>query len=101
MVIVLLKQGKQLIRNLYLYEDKPSIYDRFSFSNWQEFKSLFNQEMLSEIWRITLTIQQEHIPIFIGYNTKNQNIHWQVAMIDLKDQFSKIRKEYMNFAIRK
>ena len=75
---------------IYIFiEDKPSIYDRFSFSNWQEFKSLFNQEMLSEIWRITLTIQQEHIPIFIGYNTKNQNIHWQVAMIDLKDQFFK------------
>ena len=69
--------------------EKPAIYDRFSFSNWQEFKSLFNQAMLSEIWKITLTIQQEVIPIFIGYYTKNQNIHWQVAMIDLKDQFFK------------
>ncbi|TYA49132.1 ThiF family adenylyltransferase [Aggregatibacter actinomycetemcomitans] len=69
--------------------EKPSIYDRFAFSNWQEFKSLFNQAMLSEIWKITLTIQQEYIPIFIGYYIKNQNIHWQVAMIDLKEPFFK------------
>ena len=75
---------------IYIFiEDKPSIYDRFSFSNWQEFKYLFNQEMLSEIWKITFSIQQEYIPIFIGYKTKNQNIHWQVAMIDLKDLFFK------------
>lgn len=75
---------------IYIFiEDKPSIYDRFSFSNWQEFKSLFNQEMLSEIWKISFSIKQEFIPIFIGYNTKNQNIHWQVAMIDLKDRFFK------------
>jgi len=40
---------------------------------------------ISEIF----SIQQKYIPIFIGYNTKNQNIHWQVAMIDLKDQFFK------------
>lgn len=75
---------------IYVFiEDKPSIYDRFAFSNWQEFKYLFNQEMLSEIWKITFSIQQEYIPIFIGYKTKNQNIHWQVAMIDLKDLFFK------------
>ncbi|WND41235.1 ThiF family adenylyltransferase [Pasteurella multocida] len=75
---------------IYVFiEDKPSIYDRFAFSNWKEFKSLFNQEMLSDIWRITFTIQQKYIPIFIGYNTKNQNIHWQVAIIDLKDLFFK------------
>lgn len=75
---------------IYVFiEDKPSIYDRFVFSNWQEFKYLFNQEMLSEIWKITFFIQQEYIPIFIGYKTKNQNIHWQVAMIDLKDPFFK------------
>ena len=78
------------LSGIYVFIGKrPSIYDRFSFSNWQEFKSLFNQEMLSEIWKITFSIQQKYIPIFIGYNTKNQNIHWQVAMIDLKDQFFK------------
>lgn len=76
------------LSGIYIFiGEKPSIYDRFSFSNWQEFKSLFSQEMLSEIWKITFAIQQEVMPIFIGYYTKNQNIHWQVAMIDLKDQF--------------
>lgn len=75
---------------IYVFiEDKPSIYDRFSFSNWQEFKSKFTQRMLSEIWKITFPIQQEYIPIFIGYYTKNQNIHWQVAMITLKEPFFK------------
>lgn len=78
------------LSGIYVFIGKrPSIYDRFSFSNWQEFKSLFNQEMLSEIWKITFSIQQKYIPIFIGYNTKKQNIHWQVAMIDLKDKFFK------------
>lgn len=78
------------LSGIYVFiEEKPSIYDRFSFSNWQEFKSIFNQEILSNIWKIIFTIQQEFTPIFIGYNTKNQNIHWQVAMIDLKDLFFK------------
>ena len=78
------------LSGIYIFiEDKPSIYDRFSFSSWQEFKSLFNQEMLSEIWKISFSIKQEFIPIFIGYYIKNKNIHWQVAMIDLKDLFFK------------
>lgn len=76
------------LSGIYVFiEDKPSIYDRFSFSNWQEFKFVFSQEMLSEIWRITFTIQQEYMPIFIGYYTKNHNIYWQVAMADLKEPF--------------
>ncbi|HDX1178132.1 TPA: ThiF family adenylyltransferase [Pasteurella multocida] len=83
------RKGNDLPGIYVFIEDKPSIYDRFAFSNWQEFKYLFNQEMLSEIWKITFSIQQEYIPIFIGYKTKNQNIHWQVAMIDLKDPFFK------------
>lgn len=78
------------LSGIYVFiEDKPSIYDRFSFSNWQEFNDIFNQQILSEIWKITFTIQQEYIPIFIGYNTKNQNIHWQIAMINLKELFFK------------
>ncbi len=78
------------LSGIYIFtEYKPSIYDRFSFSSWQEFKSLFNQEMLSEIWKISFSIKQEFIPIFIGYYIKNKNIHWQVAMIDLKDLFFK------------
>lgn len=75
---------------IYIFiAEKPAIYDRFSFLNWQEFKSILTQEILSEIWKISFSIQQEFIPIFIGYYIKNKNIHWQVAMIDLKDLFFK------------
>lgn len=78
------------LSGIYVFiEDQPSIYDRFSFLNWQEFNNIFNQQILSEIWQIAFTIQQEFIPIFVGYYTKNQNIHWQVAMIDLKESFFK------------
>lgn len=78
------------LSGIYIFiGEKPASYDRFSFLNWQEFKSILNQEILSEIWKISFHIQQKFIPIFIGYYTKNQNIHWQVAMIDLKDLFFK------------
>ncbi|PJG85814.1 ThiF family adenylyltransferase [Conservatibacter flavescens] len=78
------------LSGIYIFiGEKPAVYDRFSFLNWQEFKSIFNQQILSDIWKITFTITQEYIPIFIGYYTKNQNIHWQVAIIDLKAPFLK------------
>ncbi|WGE57972.1 ThiF family adenylyltransferase [Actinobacillus equuli] len=84
-----LKKGSDL-NGIYIFiDEKPAIYDRFSFSNWQDFNTIFHQQILSEIWQILFTIQQNWIPVFIGYYTKNQNIHWQVAMIDLKDQFFK------------
>lgn len=81
------------LSGIYVFiEDKPLIYDRFSFSNWQEFNDILNQQILSEIWKITFTIQQEYVPIFVGYYTKNQNINWQVAMIDLKELFFKSKQ---------
>lgn len=68
-------------------ENAPAAYNRFIINNWHELIDFLPQEFLKMLHKF----EQENIkqfdgiqvPIFIGYNTIEKEIHWQVATIEL------------------
>lgn len=86
--------GNNNLTGVYLFiEESPAKYDRFSFSNWLEFQNIFTQEILSELWQILFSLKTDFVPFFIGFYTKDEQIHWQVAIVDYPISFFKISNE--------
>jgi ThiF family len=75
-------------KGLYIFiEDHPAIYNRFAFQHWKEFETFFSSEYLKYLFdfekSIVANFQDKKIPLFIGYNTVNKEIHWQVAILKI------------------
>ena len=70
--------------------DTPAHYERFVFGNWLDFEEYFSDDFLEFLY----DFKQRHIrkyrkaifPIFIGYETIDEEIHW-VASICRMDDF--------------
>ena len=83
--------SNQSEQGLYVFiEDAPAIDERFSFDNWNNFEDLINQEFLQYLSRYTIGIRSTYnnklpLPLFIGFHTKDKNIHWQVALININE----------------
>ncbi|NVJ52446.1 MAG: ThiF family adenylyltransferase [Campylobacteraceae bacterium] len=65
----------------YFIKEQPVKYDRFILKNWKDFQGLFSQEFLRFLY--DLKKKNLNIPLFIGYKTVENQIHWQVAIINL------------------
>jgi len=68
-------------------QEHPAKYQSVIFENWLEFNNLFPENFI----RLLFQFQEEKlekskgslIPLFIGYNTIGNEIHWQVAMLEI------------------
>lgn len=67
-------------------KDAPSKNQRWVFDNWNEFEKLLPQGFLKFLHAIENNISKERgklLPLFVGYNIPNNEIHWQVIMLEL------------------
>lgn len=67
----------------YFIKEQPVKHDRFIVKNWRDFQGLFSQGFLRCLYEFKN--EDFNIPLFIGYKTVENEIHWQVAIIDLRN----------------
>lgn len=83
--------ANQSEQGLYVFiEDAPAVNQRFSFDNWKNFESLVSQDFLQYLSRYVISVRSTYnrrlpIPLFIGFHTKDKNVHWQVALINIDE----------------
>ncbi|MGE6480160.1 ThiF family adenylyltransferase [Psychrobacter namhaensis] len=83
--------ANQSEQGLYVFiEDAPAVNQRFSFDNWKSFESLISQDFLQYLSRYVISVRSTYNPklpisLFIGFHTKDKNIHWQVALINIDE----------------
>jgi molybdopterin/thiamine biosynthesis adenylyltransferase len=76
---------------LFLFvEHPPAVHHRFIFRDWSNFEAIFEQEFLEFLHHceqdyITQKKQKKDqpIPLYIGYRISDQEIHWQIALLDI------------------
>ncbi|MBU5615990.1 ThiF family adenylyltransferase [Psychrobacter sp. TAE2020] len=88
-------------QGIYIFlEEAPAVNQRFSFNNWSQFNGKFSQDFLSYLWKYIFLNSSSFdtskpLPIFIGFDTANNEAHWQVALVSIDEVFfeSKINIE--------
>lgn len=82
-------------QGVYIFlEEAPAINQRFSFNNWSQFNGKFSQDFLSYLWKYIFLNSSSFdasrpLPIFIGFHTQNNEVHWQVALVRIDELFFK------------
>lgn len=67
-------------------KDAPSKNQRWIFNNWNEFETLLPQDFVKFLHSIEKNVQKEkgkQLPLFVGYNITDTEIHWQVIMLEI------------------
>lgn len=65
----------------YFVKEQPVKFDRFILGYWSDFQGLFSQVFLRFLYELKKGVS--NLPIFIGYKTIENEVHWQVAIINL------------------
>jgi siroheme synthase (precorrin-2 oxidase/ferrochelatase) len=83
---------------IYLFIEKaPVTNGRFIIENWQDLEKYVRQDFMSFLYQLKkkspLKVGSEkNLPLLIGYNIPDNEIHWQCAMIDT-DNFPNIGRD--------
>lgn len=67
-------------------KDAPSKNQRWAFDDWKEFEPLLPQDFLKFLYSVEKNAQKEkgkYLPLFVGYNITDTEIHWQVIMLEI------------------
>lgn len=68
-------------------EDAPATYNKFVFQNWSELKDYLPSDFLKNLHEFQKNsikrFRGVFYPVFIGYRIEGNEIHWQVAMIEI------------------
>jgi ThiF family len=67
-------------------ETPPVTNKRFAVKNWLELKEYLNQNFLNELYKIEkdfIAQRGTYMPLFIGYKTIGEEIHWQAIMLEV------------------
>jgi hypothetical protein len=71
----------------YFIEETPAILNKFGFSQWIELGKLIQPDFLNKLHNFEkqqLNKSNNHIiPLFMGYRINDNEIHWQVALLEL------------------
>lgn len=82
-------QLKLLEKNIGLYifiKDIPSKNQRWIFEKWGDFANLLPQDFLKFLYSIEEHYKKckgSHLPLLIGYNISETEIHWQAVILEL------------------
>lgn len=82
-------QLKSLPMNTGLFiflKDAPSKNQRWVFDTWKDFGPLLPQDFLNfchAVEKNSTKAKGEHLPLFVGYNISDTEIHWQVIMLEI------------------
>ncbi len=83
-----MNQKKRTTGLFVFVEDTPALYNRFAFNNWVELKNYLPQEFLNLLNKFrdrNKKLKNSFVPVFIGYTTVDNEIHWITALVNLKD----------------
>lgn len=67
-------------------KDAPSKNQRWVFDDWGEFEKMLPQDFLKFLHifqKRAIKEKGKQLPLFVGYNTTNTEIHWQVIMLEI------------------
>lgn len=67
-------------------KEAPSKNQRWVFDDWKEFEPLLPQDFLKFLYSVEKNAQKEkgkYLPLFVGYNITDTEIHWQVIMLEI------------------
>lgn len=67
-------------------KDLPSNNQRWIFDSWNEFETFLPQDFLKFLHSIEKSATKEkgkQLPLFVGYNITDTEIHWQVIMLEI------------------
>lgn len=82
-------QLKALNKSVGLFiflKDAPSKNQRWVFDHWSEFETVLPQDFLRFLHFVEENAQKEigkYLPLFIGYDISEKEIHWQVIMLEI------------------
>lgn len=83
------KSLPRVSNGIYVYIEKPpSIHNRFIMMSWGDLNTLLRQDFIEFLYshqKSCINKQQEGyvMPLFIGYKILNDEIHWQVALLEV------------------
>ena len=68
-------------------ENQPATNKRFVFKSWDSFNDKFPSEFIDVLYKLEKSnikkYKNDLVPIFVGYKTFENNIHWQVALLEI------------------
>lgn len=67
-------------------QDTPSKNQRWIFEKWKDFEALLPQGFLKFLHLIEKTYSKDtgkHLPLLVGYNISDTEIHWQAIMLEI------------------
>jgi hypothetical protein len=67
-------------------KETPSKNQRWVFNNWKDFETFLQQDFLEFLHSVEKNATKDkgkHLPLFIGYNISDAEIHWQVVMLEI------------------
>jgi len=74
-------------KGLFIFlKEAPSKNQRWAFDTWKDFGPLLTQDFLQFLYTTEKSAAKnkgEHLPLFIGYNISDTEIHWQAIMLEI------------------
>ena len=71
----------------YFLGQTPAHHNKFIYKNWGQFQGLLSNQFLDSLHDFDKSnskkLKGNLLPIFIGYTTLNDDIHWQVALLKI------------------
>ena len=67
-------------------KDAPSKNQRWVFNNWKDFETLLTQDFLKFLHSVEERLIKEKgktLPLFVGYNISETEIHWQAIILEI------------------
>jgi hypothetical protein len=84
-------------------KEAPSHNHRWVFNNWDEFAALLPQNFLNFLHTTQESYQKDtgkQLPLFVGYNISETEIHWQVVMLEIGNfpiYGERVNKQWLTF----
>lgn len=70
----------------YFMDSAPAYYGKFAYKNWQDLSPYISTDFLNFLHKFQSDFKTKNslvIPLFFGYKINNEDIHWQVAMLEI------------------
>jgi len=81
-----LKNLPQSIGLFIFLKDAPSKNQRWVFDNWKDFETILPQDFLKFLHNFEERLVNEKgktLPLFVGYNISETEIHWQAIILEI------------------